>query len=75
MSRLSELSDAELSAKSIEYSYRFEMSGGTRFIQMVDAIQREKGKRFWKTYRRPSKSRAREIDSNARTLFTKGKTK
>lgn len=69
MTRLSELTDCELIAKSIEYGYRHEMSGGRRFICMVDAISREKGKRFWGSHKRPSKARARDVEANASAIF------
>ena len=69
MTRLSELTDCELVAKSIEYGYRHEISGGKRFACMVDAISREKGKRFWKSYRRPNKNKAREIEACAAAIF------
>ena len=68
--KLENLTDSELIAKYTEYLARYELSGGTQFVTILEVIKREKGRRFHSKYKRKHKNgAAREADARARLLF------
>lgn len=74
--KLDQMTDNELNSTYAEWRERYEASGGSEKIeQMLEIIKRERGRRFWASYKRPSKKKGEAADYRARILFMKGNSK
>jgi hypothetical protein len=70
MKSLTELTDMALTVKYLKCLRQYELSGGTKFVHMLEVLKREKGRRFHMKRKRPRKSgEAREADARARAIF------
>lgn len=70
MTKLRDLTDCELQAKLAEYNFKHESSDFAKFDTMITCLKRERARRFWESYTRPSgRKTAAEVEERARRIF------
>tara|TARA_R100000951_G_scaffold89168_1_gene77331 strand:- start:193 stop:426 length:234 start_codon:yes stop_codon:yes gene_type:complete len=68
--KLKDLTDSELQAKLSEYNLKHEMTEFAKFDRMIECIKRERARRFWDRYTRPSgRKSAAEVEARAAQIF------
>lgn len=70
MSKLRDLTDAELQAKIIEYNFKHESSDFAKFDTMLTCLRRERARRYWENYIRPRSGKsAAEVEARCLRIF------
>lgn len=74
--KLDQMTDDELNSAYADWRIEYEFSGGSEKIERIlEILKRERGRRFWASYKRPAKKKGEAADYRARILFMKGRNK